>query len=395
MRTRSLTRPARLALAAGVVVAILGHGLGPTAVGAQPAVPPDAPSAATVLGARWLARQLTPGGYVEGLYAPGPDADATRDVAFTLAATGLEREAFEAALGWITANVDQVIAPDGEPDGAGTLGVLIMLALAVGEDPRAFGGVDLIARLEASSGLHEPGLYGEADPTFDGVLRQSLALLALDAVGTTPAPGAIEWLVAQQCVDGASAPESVGGFPNYRDPSTPCTAPDAASYTGAETDATAVALQYLVVLDGADGDRPQAAKDFLRSVQSADGGFPWFDGDVNSPNSTALAIGGLVAVGEGDAATVAINWLVAQQLGCDSPDAGAFTSSYSEGAADQFATRQAVLGVAGVSLPLPTTDWNASPSEPCPDPAPAPTPEPAPSTTAAIDDVPATPRYTG
>jgi hypothetical protein len=95
-----------------------------------------------------------------------------------------------------------------------------------------------------------------------------------------------------------------------------------------------------------------------------------------------------------DAGLAAIAWLEDQQLGCDSPDAGAFTSSYSDGAADQFATRQAVLGVAGVTLPLNNTGWSAS-GDPCeqPDPGPGPGPGPAPSPTPI--STPATPKFTG
>jgi len=117
MSTRTF---ARLAASAALAVAVLGHGLVPGAVGADP-VPAEPPSDATVLGARWLAGQLTPDGYVEGLFAPGPDSDATRDVAFTLAATGLEDEAFDSALAWLTANVEAVIDPEGEPEEAGSM----------------------------------------------------------------------------------------------------------------------------------------------------------------------------------------------------------------------------------------------------------------------------------
>ena len=393
MRTRSVTRPlasltAALLIATALVLATPVSALSP----------PVAPSEPTLLGARWLAAQLTPEGFVEGLFAPGPDVDATRDVAFTLAATGLEQEAFERALGWITANIEEVIAPEDEPDGAGTLGYLIMLALAADEDPRSFGGVDLIARLEATYGRFEEGLYGEADPTFDGVLRQSLALLALDAAGVAPWPEAIFWLQAQQCT-AVGDPASAGGFPNYRNPATPCPAPSVATYSGGEVDATAVALQYFARIEGVDAERTTTAAAFLRSVQSPGGGFPWYLGDVDSPNSTALAIGGLIAAGEGDAALAATDWLVAQQLGCDSPDAGAFTSSYSDGDADQFATRQAVLGVAGFSLPIggPTL-WQAE-ADPCVDPGPGPDPDPNPRPNPDPGVVPisapASPRFTG
>ena len=43
------------------------------------------------------------------------------------------------------------------------------------------------AAAAAKAGKLPKGLYGEADPKFDGVWRQSIALLALDAAGATPA----------------------------------------------------------------------------------------------------------------------------------------------------------------------------------------------------------------
>jgi len=390
MRFRSVTRLA-VVVAAALLWTLAPGIAGPaTANGSTPSDP-------TVLGARWLANQLTPDGYVEGLFAPGPDSDATRDVAFALAATGLEREAFDSALAWLTANVEDVIAPDGEDEEAGTMGYLIMLAVAAGENPRDFGGVDLIARLEATYGTYEDGLYGPGDPTFDGVLRQSLALMAFLAAGVAPNPEAIIWLQNQQCDAGASDPASVGGFPNYRNPSVPCPAPSVTTYSGAEVDATAVALQYLAVesLPGA-----SEAATFLLSAQSSGGGFPWYIGDVDSPNSTALAIGGLLAAGEQAAAGDAISWLVDQQIRCDDGDpetTGAFTSSYSDGGPDQFATRQAVLGVAGVTLPLARTSWEDAVTPCAPDPTttttPGPTPDP--TSTTSLPGAPVTPRFTG
>lgn len=388
MKIRTVIRPAAAAIVALLVTLVAGVGAPVGAAGSPPSDP-------TILGARWLADQLTPDGYVEGLFAPGPDSDATRDVAFTLAATGLERQAFDSALSWLTANVEDVIAPDGEDEEAGTMAYLIMLAIAVEEDPRDFGGVDLIARLEATYGTFEDGLYGPEDPTFDGVLRQSLSLLAFRAAGVAPWPEAILWLQNQQCDAGASDPASVGGFPAYRaNPSEPCPAPSVLTYSGAETDATAVALQYLAAesLPGA-----SEAATFLLSVQSAGGGFPWYVGDADSPNSTALAIGGLRAAGEQEAASAATAWLVDQQLGCDTSDpeaVGAFTSNFSDGGPDQFATRQAVLGVAGVTLPLRPTVWESTASPCAADPTTT-TTAPAPTTTTSPAAAPVTPRYTG
>ena len=57
----------------------------------------------------------------------------------------------------------------------------------------------------------QPGLYGSADPTYDGAFRQSLAILAHDAAGTDAPAAAVAWLLGQQC--------AAGGFQAFR-PST-------------------------------------------------------------------------------------------------------------------------------------------------------------------------------
>ncbi|MFE3284018.1 hypothetical protein ACFXJJ_13005, partial [Streptomyces sp. NPDC059233] len=49
------------------------------------------------------------------------------------------------------------------------------------------------------------GLYGKNDPTYDGVWRQSFALLAQHTVGVKPAKAAVDWLVGQQCANGGFA----------------------------------------------------------------------------------------------------------------------------------------------------------------------------------------------
>src|SRR5690242_590213 len=90
------------------------------------------------------------------------------------------------------------------------------------------------------------GLYGSADPTYDGVWRQSLALLAQDTVGVKPAAEAVDWLVGQQCGSGA--------FAAYRaDASAKCD-----GKTPVDTNSTAAAVQALAALGGHDGEVGQA-----------------------------------------------------------------------------------------------------------------------------------------
>ncbi|MEU5164136.1 prenyltransferase/squalene oxidase repeat-containing protein [Streptomyces sp. NPDC020875] len=128
------------------------------------------------------------------------------------------------------------------------------------------------------------GLFGTSDPAYDGVWRQSLALLAQDTAGLTPAGKAVDWLTAQQCADGA--------FPSYRaDVSGPCDAK-----VLRDSNATAAAVQALT----ATGGREQAvtkAVGWLKSVQNADGGWSYNPGGASDANSTSVVIGALVAAG--------------------------------------------------------------------------------------------------
>ncbi|MFJ9806081.1 prenyltransferase/squalene oxidase repeat-containing protein [Streptomyces wuyuanensis] len=126
------------------------------------------------------------------------------------------------------------------------------------------------------------GLYGTKDPTYDGVWRQSLALLAQDVVKTVPAEQAVGWLTAQQCEN--------GGFASYRaDVSKPCDAK-----TILDTNATAAAVQALRAL-GDHGDAVNKGLEWLKSVQNEDGGWSYNPGMPSDANSTSVVIGAFAA----------------------------------------------------------------------------------------------------
>ncbi|MCM2428646.1 prenyltransferase/squalene oxidase repeat-containing protein [Streptomyces sp. RKAG337] len=151
-----------------------------------------------------------------------------------------------------------------------------------------------------------PGLYGTGDPTYDGVWRQSYALLALDTAGVKPADSAVAWLTGQQCAD--------GGFPSYRaDPAKACDAKTE------DTNATGIAVQALTALGGKDAIVKKAT-DWLTSVRNKDGGWSYNPGGASDPNSTGVVIGAQSAVRE------ASDSLKAFQFGCDAKaaDRGAF-----------------------------------------------------------------------
>lgn len=162
-------------------------------------------------------------------------------------------------------------------------------------------------------------LYGTSDPTYDGVWRQSLALLAQDTAGVTPSKKAVHWLTQQQCDDGA--------FPAYRAK----TADDCGKKAAPNTNATGIAVQALVALGGHDKAVHKAVH-WLKSVQNDDGGWGYTVGAPSDANSISLVIGSLAAAGEkpeqttGEDGATPYDALLGFRLGCDAkPDArGAF-----------------------------------------------------------------------
>ncbi|MEU6392131.1 prenyltransferase/squalene oxidase repeat-containing protein [Streptomyces sp. NPDC046939] len=129
------------------------------------------------------------------------------------------------------------------------------------------------------------GLYGKTDPTYDGVWRQSLALIAQDTVGVKPADKAVTWLAGQQCENGAW-----GAF--RAEPGKACDAK-----TPVDSNSTAAAVQALAAVGGRDGEVAKGV-DWLKKAQNGDGGWGYNLGGDSDANSTSVVIGALVAAGE-------------------------------------------------------------------------------------------------
>lgn len=189
------------------------------------------------------------------------------------------------------------------------------------------------------------GLYGTTDPTYDGVWRQSLALLAQDTVDVQPAAKAVDWLTGQQCAD--------GGFAPFRaDVSKACDAK-----TPVDTNNTAAAVQALAALGGHDTATGKAV-DWLKSVQNEDGGWGYMPGGASDANSTSVVVGALAAVGEKPAdvrkaGKSPYDALLKLSLPCGDEDAGAFAFQPDKKgalAANADATAAGVVGVLGQGL---------------------------------------------
>jgi hypothetical protein len=365
-------RETRRIVAAAAASAAFALALGTPALAAPPTSDPDI---AADLGAGWLSREVTSEGFIPSpTDATQPDYANTANAVLAFAAAGVAENQAEAALGYLEAHVDEAVQA-GESDAPGPLATLILAVDALGDDPRNFGGEDLVARLLATQQADGPdaGLFGSQDPTFDGAYRQGLALMALVAVGENNDAGE-QWLIEQQCED--------GGWTAYRAETTvPCPPPSPSTFTGPDSNSTAVALSGLAA---AGAEPAQDVVEFLESTQGADGGWAYIPAtdQQSDPNSTALVIQALFAAGldpTGDArfdesGGDPLSRLLAFQLGCEAAeDAGAFffPVAGSDPTPNMLATVQAVPAAAGEPFPIDdaqlTTD---QPSVPCPFPGP-------------------------
>lgn len=190
------------------------------------------------------------------------------------------------------------------------------------------------------------GLYGTKDPTYDGVWRQSMAFLAQRLEGVTPARKSVDWLIGQQCANGAYAA--------FRpDVSKPCDAK-----TVLDTNATAAATQALVEVGG-HRDIVNNGVRWLKSVQNEDGGWGYTAGVPSDANSTSLVIGALARQGQrlADITTpggkTPYDPLLALAIPCGGKDGGAFAyqpDKKGKLTANADATAAAVLGTMGKAM---------------------------------------------
>ncbi|MGW0396157.1 prenyltransferase/squalene oxidase repeat-containing protein [Streptomyces sp. NPDC003042] len=188
------------------------------------------------------------------------------------------------------------------------------------------------------------GLFGKGDPTYDGVWRQSFALLAQDTVGVKPAQQAVDWLVGQQCANGA--------FASFRaDTAKACDAT-----TMLDTNATAAAVQALKALGGQD-EAVKKAVAWLKSVQNEDGGWSFVPASPSDGNSTSVVISALAVAGEKPAEVLsktgksAYAGLLTFQLDCaaePASDRGAFTYQPADGKLLANADATAAAALAGL-----------------------------------------------
>ncbi|MFJ3906034.1 prenyltransferase/squalene oxidase repeat-containing protein [Streptomyces sp. NPDC090025] len=307
-------------------------------------------------------------------YAADPtgraDFGLTIDLAYALAATGTDDATLRGVVDFLDERgKDGVGRTVNDYTGVGTahpvggaIGKTALAAQAVGRDPRAFGGQDLIGALAAETCAAKTpdtgrpcaasGAYTNASSVFD----QSLGVIAqLRAGESTAAAGPVAYLKSLQRSSGAWGSMLV--VPS-----------------GDEVDSTAMAAMAVDLLpDTASQAAVDKALRWLAGRQYADGGFPGASG--NSVNSTALAIQGLALDAPKYQKQIAKARAFLRER--QNTDGGFDTAKGDTQGSDVRASTQALGGTDGVSFahldrdlsgtaPRPTPSGTASPSASAP-----------------------------
>ncbi len=320
---------------------------------------PDQAAAGSAAG--WLASQVNPQGFVPS--APGATTasySSTAQVALALASAGVDLDLARSSVAYLENHVDAYVQTAGV-DGPAQLSLLILDAHALRLDPRNFGGADLVARLLATQQTTGPdaGLFGtetQAANYIAGGYQQGLALAALAAAGVQGTPqtaAGVSWLTSEQCPD--------GGWTTPDNANNPCNGTPA-NFQGPDTNATSLAVQGLVAQGASSSRVSSAALAFLSTGQDGDGGWSYYPNTTvtpgsTDPDSTALVIQALIALGQSPAAATytqsggnPLSALLSFQLTSGSAN-GAFDFTSPPASGNLLATYQAVPALEGLTLP--------------------------------------------
>ncbi|MFQ5578683.1 MAG: prenyltransferase/squalene oxidase repeat-containing protein, partial [Anaerolineae bacterium] len=270
----------------------------------------------------WLRQKQAPDGGFAGDFDEASSVGATVEAVFAIVAAGQDPAAWtqgqNTPLTFLQTDAPGITLP-------GDLAKTVLAAVAAGANPRDFGGVDLIAALEATFDAGS-GLYGGLEG--GSVFGQSLAVLALHATRQPIPAQAVEWLAGTQIEDGSWS---------WNGDTTP---------GAGDTNSAAIAVQALLAA-GYSGPAIDNALAYFDARQNEDGGFPYqkpsdFGTDTDA-NSTAYVAQALLAAGrDASAALAALQTL-------QNPN-GAFRWQAALEADNFLATTQAVAALSGNSF---------------------------------------------
>lgn len=274
----------------------------------------------------WLiAQQGSDGGFVG--FSGSSDPGLTADVVVALHAASVRGIDVDVPLTAATSYLLDV-APDVGASGPGQAAKLILALVALGIDPATLdaGQTDLLPSLGTVT--PETGLYGT------GVYDHALVLLARAATNLSIDTADIEALRARQTPDGAWA------F-------------DGAVDAGAgDSNTTALVIQTLIATNHGTDPLVLSGLDYLRSLQTETGGFPFQPGGEADANSTSLSLQAIVAVGQVPSTPEWRN--LAAALVAFQNASGAMRYTDTEPSDNLFATVQAIPALAGLPLPVAT-----------------------------------------
>ncbi len=282
--------------------------------------------------ASWLVSQAP-----NGVFGSPPAISVAQTASFALA-VGTNPSARRTALkGLRSMWVNAPSLANSVSNDPGALALWIMVAHAYGVNPRHFSSVDLVAKLLATlqgSSSATPGLFGSADPTYDGTYRQGLSLVALKAAGVGAPSSAVRWLTQQRCPNGGFSSDVAVN---------PCSGRPA-DYQGADLNATALGIAGL---KAAGVSNALATTTFVKANQHRDGGWGFFPGDPSDPSSTGLMLAALHSLSSPTFATLVTkgqNSMKSFQLG-----SGGFAYPGSN-TADVLSSIQGLIGLQGKTL---------------------------------------------
>ncbi len=307
--------------------AVEGWAWGPTGSN-PPAVTPEIVAANAAL--QWMRPQQSTNGSF------GNNVGATLDVILAVAAANQRPQDWRGAAGPSLVDYAAANAASFAGQSAAAAGKLAVGAAAAGQDPRSFGGVNLVTILNETYNAGS-GAYGANN------MDQAWAMLGLRAAGEAVPAAALARLASQANADGG------WGW---------------ATGIASDFDSSALAVQALAAA-GAPAAYPAVVSGltYLRTVQltNTNGGFAaspdqaW--GVDSNTNSTAFAVQGILAAEQDPlsaawtvTATTPIDFVLGQQL-----PSGAFV--YVDPPANLFATQQAVPGWWASPFPTSAQRW--------------------------------------
>jgi len=280
-------------------------------------LPAPARAADTGPTADWLEREQNEDGGFGASPGDPSSASVTGWAMLGLAAAGrnpydVEREG-RTPIDYLRSNLDEVTS-------SGDLARTIVALEAAGADPRSFGGENLVSAL-----LERRAENG----SFQGwPATTAYAVIALRTAGATGGlDRTVSWLVEVQNGD--------GGWGDT---------PDSPS----NADVTAAAMQAIP-----DTDAAGRGFSYLRKHQHADGGFALgSSGGVVNSQSTGWAVQAMIAVGADPARIVSHGHSPLDYLAARRANDGHYRYSASSDQTPVWVTGEALVGVAGDSLPI-------------------------------------------